>query len=297
MVLLAHWPIDDGYSNQPTVTRDAAGGGSGAHDGVPQLDTSEAKYQPGGVGGQHLFHQGNSLDGTVSSIANPADFQLFGALTLSAWVAPDTYYFWGGGEHYIVSCSGPNSGLQADNNLFDFRVGAGRFLKLQWQNGLGVNVVVTSTSNILPYHSGWSHVAAERYEVTPGFWGVRFYVNGALADTQDNGGAGWLPPDGGANALPYIARLNHDDGAVYRDNYYDSVRVYDTAIGQSAIAADVAADIAAGQPGPSGDGCVIKSDWPAHPLAPELVGVPGDHYAQIPSGPDSPRDNAGWSEQ
>jgi Concanavalin A-like lectin/glucanases superfamily len=301
MVLLAHWPIDDGAYDQPTVTRDIAGGGSGAHDGVPDLSGASygyGNYRAGGVGGRHMHKRGNSYMGSVRTIANPADFRLFGALTASAWLAPDGYYHWYTYSRAIVSCTGLDDNTAPENTLWEFRTNGGatngRGLEMRWENGAGVDVIVQSIAIASWPLQGWFHVAAERYEVTPGFWGVRFYLNGVLVDDQNNGGSGWPPPDGGGNSLPNIACTESWNGG-YREYFYDSVRVYDTAIGQSLIAADMAADIVGGQFG-DGDGGVLKTDWPAHPLAPELVGVPGDHFPLISAGPLSTRENAGFSQ-
>lgn len=304
MVLLAHWPIDDGYLDGPTVTRDIAGGGSGAHDGEPMNLSSSydyANYRPGGVGGHHIHKRGNSYDGAIRAIANPSDFHLFGELAVSAWICPDDYYHWYTHVRVIACCDGDHTtGLEADNTIWDFRTNGsatnGRGLSLRWQYGAGVEVRVHSIAIPSWPIQGWFHVAAERYEVTPGFWGVRFYLNGAQVDDQNNGGLGWAPPTGGANALPFIARRYASPGG-YREWFYDSVRVYDAIVGESVHLADVNADIAAGQIGTPGDGGALKTDWPTRPLASELVGVPGDHFPMVPSGPLSFREGAGWSEQ
>lgn len=295
MVLLAHWPIDDGYVDAPTTTRDIAGGGSGAHDGVPNLSSSFC-YRPGGVGGHHLHKRSNSYEGSVASIANPADFRLLGELSVSGWLCPDDSYYWYTYDRVLACCDGIDE-TEAENRLWDFRTNGsatgGRGLSLRWENGAGVDVRVDSISLASWPTQGWCHVAAERYEVTPGFWGVRFYLNGVLVDTQDNGGAGWAPPTGGGNSLPFLARLNQSVGG-YREFKYDSVRVYDSAVGASQHAADVAADIAAGQIG-DGVGGNPKTDWPAKPMPGDYVGDPGVAYSEILSGPNSPREGAGFS--
>lgn len=301
MVLLAHWPIDDGYFGAPTVARDIAGGGSGAHDGVPNISSasySYGNYRPGGVGGHHMHKRANSYEGSIASIANPSDFLLLGNIAVSCWVAPDGYYYWYSYDRVFATCEGDqNSELEADNMLWEFRTNngatGGRGLSFLWEYGAGNDVRVDSISLASWPIQGWCHVGAERYEVTPGFWGVRFYVNGVLVDDQNNGGSGWPAPTGGANALPFVARKNTSNGG-YREWFYDSVRVYDSLIGAAGMANDVNADLAAGAIG-DGLGGAIKSDWPAKPLPENYLYPGGDHYPQIPAGTLSTRDGAGYT--
>lgn len=287
MTLLAHWPFDDGHNNYPTTARDAAAGGSGSHEGTYTLSGTDynwyGRLTPGGVGGRVVVNQAGSANGTVTAIQNPADLRLLGALTVMAWLHADDYYYWYEPTK-VVNVTGIDE-TEAENDLWALEVaGVGRAVRLRWERSTGVDVAALSTTGLM-WLQGWTHVAVERYEVVAGKWGCRFYRDGQLFSTDDNGGAGYDPPTGGGNSLPYIGR----DGAgqTTRQFVYDSIRVYDTAIGQASIQAVYDAEKA------NFDDRPTKDDWaPSGPLS-RTEGA-GRLYQVIESGPNSTRQNAGW---
>jgi len=207
----------------------------------------------------------------------------------------DAYYSWAFSDRAIAGASSDGSGLEAGNAQWWFQTKTDRQLQLSWLYGAGSLVEILSGGTPLPLN-GWVHVGVERYEVISGFWGAKFYVNGSLWSTQDNGGAGWPAPTGGS-----LAQMNLACSQTWHGGYelnYDSVRVYDAAVGAAQMLADFNADIAAGHPGSAGQGGVVKTDNPTG-FQDGLYNV-GDgslSYLAIPSGPLSLRDFAGWSEQ
>lgn len=227
MTLIAHWPLTgnpgDAEDGQPAY--DIAGGGSGYHDGIYEVSTSEI-LGPWGVGGRHL-NCNQLLSGYVHSFANLSDFiALKGEMTVCCWRrkhqgATSTE------QGRMVCCGG--AGETSDTNYqWQFETRANGALSLFWEYGAGSDVIPISATGILSNNGGWYHVAAVRYLITPGFFGVRYYVNGVLVDTQDNGGSGYPPPDGGSSSSLFIGRNTGGDPPAGTGFGIDSVRVYDT---------------------------------------------------------------------
>jgi hypothetical protein len=228
MTLLAHWKIGGApgaYLNGQQAT-DAAGGGSGFHHGLYSLNVSSGGFlDPPGVDGLGMRNRAYSSYGTIYSIANNADFiALKGDMTVMAWYRTDNSTY-NQDTMYIASCGG--SGETSDlNHQWLLEVRTGNALRLFWEYGAGVDAAVQSANDILPVRTWYTHVAAVRYEIVPGFYGVRFYVNGVLVDTQTNGGAGYAAPTDGSNSPTYVGRSG--DSQATQTFYIDSVRVYDT---------------------------------------------------------------------
>lgn len=224
MTLLAHWKMGDGRAGGPSVAKDAAAGGSGAHDGTYNL-TSTYVF-PGGPYGGHLYstYQG----GYIYNILNPADLRILGELTISAWVHHwDEYLGWQTGVHYVCVCHKSAWSTEADNNPWYFCV-YNQALYLSWQYGsVPTGVAVQSTVEL---KGKWSHVAVKRYEISPGYYGVKFYIDGQLVETMDNGGPGWPGPTGGGNALPFMGRNEANLQAYYVHYHSTSIRIYDEAL-------------------------------------------------------------------
>lgn len=282
MTFLAHWKFGDGWWTEPTIAADSAAGGSGSHDGTYTWGYWGGLV-PGGVGGTHIYKPGATAFCNVSSIANPSDFLLYGALTVCCWYHPDHYYNYHN-PTYLVNCSGVDD-TAPENDLWSLQIASDRRLLLHWENGAGVDVFAASNNYLFPLQ-GWSHATAERYEVVAGKWGCNFYRNGALHSTDDNGGAGYDPPDGGANALP---RINHRGTTnSYRSYDMDSVRVYDTAIGAAAIQAIY------DEEEPFFNSVPVKSDWSPSDFVRYSLGQVGARYKGVHSGPNSGRENAGF---
>lgn len=280
MTLLAHWKIDDGRDITAPAAVDSAAGGSGAHDGSYSFSSYDKLY-PFGVGSVHMFVANN---GYISSIANPADLRLIGSLTLLLWVAPDEYYGWvAGGTRKLISCSATDNATEATNNPFNLytQIANPRQVIFHWQHTASNTDIYVTSAVILPI-AGWCHLAVVRYEISSGFFGVKFYVDGVLADTQDNGGPGYAAPTGGGSALPYIGRDNA--GISGTDFMYDSVRIYDTEESDANILAVYNAEKLDVFPD------VYLLDDPRFE-----VGIGGDAYRGIEEGPHSKKEGAGWT--
>lgn len=278
MTLLAHWPLDDGT---PTVStaRDAAAGGSGSHEGsYNHYFVLPGNLIPGGVGGQHLYIRNGGNYGTIDSILNPSDLRLTGTMTVMCWFHNDPTYVTA--AQYIANCAGVDD-TEAENDLWDFRVDTSGRVHLYWENGAGVDVQTTS-GNDLWVVQGWTHIAAVRYEVVAGKWGTKFYANGQLHSTDDNTGAGYDPPTGGGNSLPFVGKKNTSYNT--RRTHVDSIRVYDTAESQPNIEAVY-------------DTEVLQFSFPiiynsvAYPI---LNGSDGSIYRVVESGPGSLRGETGF---
>jgi hypothetical protein len=106
-----------------------------------------------------------------------------------------------------------------------------------------------------------------------------------LHSTNDNGGAGFDPPTGGGSSLPFLGR--HASAQSLYPFSYDSIRVYDEAIGGAPIAAIYADEVAFFDDLPSRD--IEQSD-----LASKPVGVVGNLYRAVESGPNSLRVDSGF---
>jgi len=227
MTLLAHWKLDEDRGIGTTTCLDSAGGGSGSHDGTYTMGSNEGggALFPGGVGGSHLYstYQG----GVVRSIANPSDFNLHGSLTIEFWLHHwDEYTYWNGTARIMSSYFTPWA-TEADNYpwyIWTTNAQQGAPI-LSWQYGSSGTVVNVSCS-VSP-EPMWTHIAIKRYEITPGYYGVKFYYNGVLVDTQDNSGVGWPAPTGGANCIPAFGGRYDSFTSYYVHFFLDSVRIYD----------------------------------------------------------------------
>jgi len=231
MTFLAHWKIEEGRGAGPNgqTAYDSAAGGSGDHNGVYKLDTgySGVLASPG-VGGVHLQPVNLFDHGYIYNFNNIADLRLTGVMTLMFWFRkPEGYAVVNG---CVIADCGGNAETQAANRLWMVDTRDGRLIRMLWENGAGVDVSVISTA-IMPVRGRFVHVAVVRYEISPGFYGVRFYIDGSLADTQDNGGPGYAGPDGGSSSILYIGR--YENGQPARVYCVDSVRVYDSDEGAS----------------------------------------------------------------
>ncbi len=259
MAFLAHWKIDEAPLANATTAIDSIAGGSGSHSGAYAFTGTGyyGRLDACGVGGRHLRLVNTASDGGhITSIGNPGDFRLAGTFTGMFWFHKDHYYF----DHTrtVFNCTGINDSSADENDWWDINCFAGRTIQVRWETAPGVRVTVGSALNILP-KNGWCHIAVVRYEVVTGMWGIKFYVNGVLADTQDNSGSGWSPPVGGVNALPYIGRTGATTHIGY-ETWIDSVRFYDDAQSDSQILAVYNDEVSAifgtqiGETGPNNTG-------------------------------------------
>lgn len=289
MTLLAHWPIDDGLDRpSPATARDVAAGGSGAHDGTYVWGTSSRLWAGGysvgaGRSGKFLY----SKYAYISSLANAADLRLLGDMTIAGWFWVDFievssgFHEWNDGVRKLVSCSVANDASEATNDCYDLRNNNHK-LEFSWQFGAGQTVVTVQSADILPY-VGLAHIAAVRYEVTTGFYGVKFYINGVLADTQDNGGSGWAAPSGGGSCTPQL--LRDSSGINSKILLVDSIRIYDSAENDAAILAIYNEEFR---------DTVFELDPDQETTD---IGEGGDGYNIVLNGPLSGREDSGWVAQ
>ena len=287
MAFLAHWKIDEGIGGNPTTAIDDQGGGSGQHDGTYDLPWGSAGLFPGGIGGKHLhlYSSGASARGYIGSIGNPSDFRLLGIVSAMLWFHPDTYYGMTAASDlkYLIGCTGADDVGAAENDLWSVEAYFPNLLRVQWETAPGVRVTVTSNNDIYP-ENGWMHLAIVRYEVVANKWGIKFYVNGALADTQDNAGAGWNPPVGGGSTLPLVGKAV----SAYSPRSFnlDSVRVYDDEQSVAQILAIYNAEKPLFEGLPAAD-----LSLPSRNLV-----VNQYQYARVETGPNATtRENAGFS--
>ena len=237
MTLLAHWPINDGRNRPatPQTIQDIAAGGSGSHDGQITTWGYESRLQPGGVGG---CHQGRVVSliagGWIQNIGNPSDLQLLGEMSVCLWGQNNQYGGWDWGATILASCSGYNNS-EAENSAWIFAV-LNRKPEFYWYSGASSTITYIVTPTPALSMQGFQHLTAVRYLVSAGKYGVKFYIDGALVYTDDNSGAGYDPPTGCGNSVPYIARRR--DGFVI-SNYlglsYDSPRIYDHALSDAEV--------------------------------------------------------------
>jgi hypothetical protein len=287
MTLLAHWKFDEGAAvTGITSAIDSVAGGSGSHSGTYGFTTgSLGRLVPGGVGGRHLRCISGTGGGVITSIGNPSDFRIASLFTAMFWFGFDaTTQLYSGSTRKIFNCTGINDVDAVQNDWFDIRLFAPYAIQVRWETAPGVRVTVTSANYIL-HRNGWMHIAVVRYEVTPGFVGVRFYINGVLVDTQDNGGAGFSVPVGGSSALPYIGRDGYanDTGIIHIDSlrFYDTVENVATILGIYNDEIDYIEGIPVEEPDIYSSQSVINY---------------GPRYSIIDSGENNPRDNAGFNQ-
>jgi hypothetical protein len=201
MVLLAQWDLDEGPYQEPTTAVDSAGGGSGSHDGTYVWGSSIwIGYKSAGGLGPWCFESGN---GRIDPFLNNADFLLYGAMTAMAWFMKPPDDTW---DYFPIMCfQGATVGADY-NSLFtmDFR-GVTDQLSFRWESAEDVwQDPRMSSGNVNPI--GWNHLVAVRYVASGQNLGVRFYLNGALVNVDDNAGAGYPPPTGGLLSTLFIAQ-------------------------------------------------------------------------------------------
>lgn len=223
MTFLAHWKIGGGpgatMNGQPAV--DSAAGGSGAHNGIYRVNTSESISPHGYDENLSLRCSFSSSDGIIDSFGNISDLQLTGTYSVMFWFMPLS---WLDNGMYVINI-GNFGTAEANNNLIWIGCQMNGRIRVHWEYGAGAGITVDSTDPIITTMK-WYHIAVIRYPIAANY-GVKFYVNGTLEDTQDNGGPGYTAATGGTNTVGYIGRTAEDDSSA---NYYkvDSIRIYDT---------------------------------------------------------------------
>ena len=224
MTFLAHWKIGgspgSGLDGQPAI--DSAAGGLGAHNGVYRVTTEESITSTHGYDEyQSLRGSGSGTDGIIDTIANVSDLQLTGTYTVMFWFMPRNVLDNG---MYVYSVGASGESLET-NFLVHIEARSNGSIRVFWEYDAGTDVNVYSVTELISVIR-WHHVAVVRYPISSNY-GVKFYIDGVLADTQNNGGAGYPAAADGSSTAAYIGRTATDSTAV---NYYnlDSIRVYDT---------------------------------------------------------------------
>jgi len=229
MTLLAHWKLND------RPIRDAHGGvaydsgSAGRYSGVYTFISSGGLFSGGAYG--RYFYASSHWTGGISKVhtwSNIAELRLQDEMTISAWVHPqlswDTSY--GFYSENIVGVIGVDE-TEVENDPWRLSIDAASLrMSFMWEHGLGTDVIVYSSNNILA-RLGWIHIVAVRYLVAPGMYGIRYYQDGVLFSTHDNGGVGYSPPTGGGNSLGSIGPII---SGVTTMNSISSVRVYNHAM-------------------------------------------------------------------
>lgn len=300
MALVAHWPLDDHKGREGTSARDIAEGASGNHDGVVTFGYY-SYWLPGGVGGKH-FGDLNTYGGETTINNNPQDFRLTGEFSFMIWGACDQYSGWND-TTVLGSCTGSNDGTPANNSLWSCEV-AGRKLQIRWWDNVGSSWVYLGTVNgpgVVTSRQGFQHFAFVRYEISPGYYGVRFYVDGRMVFDDDYGGPGRAGPVDGSACTTYLGR-RYDFRITYQSNlWYDSARFYNGVIDDAVVQAVYDAEVPVVRPDmtslmpdvldptPTEDGSiyeVVEIDGAAHA---NEAGQGGDEYHIVETEPGEDR--------
>jgi len=245
MVLLAQWNLDEGPEDVPTTAIDSAAGGSGSHDGTYTLGGKVA----GGLGPWHLTAASSNY---VTSFLNDADLHLLGEMTVMCWYMKPGNDYWGGGSSALAMVGSGSSGSENYNYNYLFDFNGGEDFVLRWESAEGVWHVPASGTGILsPW--GWNHVAAARYDIA-GNLGVKFYVDGQLVMTDDNGGPGYSPPTNGTLSEMMIGRYGGNANTLMA--HMCELRIYDEERSQAQIEAVYDAGL------PSIEGSIVGAEIP-----------------------------------
>jgi len=223
MTFIAHWKIggEPGSAMNGQAAVDSAAGGSGAHNGIYRVNTSESIAPHGYDENLSLRCAFSNNDGIIDSFGNISDLQITGTYSVMFWFTPTT---WLSNRMYVINI-GASGSTEATNNLIWIGARSSGHMRAYWEHGAGTGVIVDSTDPIITTLK-WHHIAVVRYPISANY-GVKFYVNGTLEDTQDNGGGGYTAASGGTSTVGYIGRSAEDS---YSADYYklDSIRVYDS---------------------------------------------------------------------
>jgi hypothetical protein len=279
MVLVAHWKFNEEVGQEAVTAVDVAGGLSGSHSGTYSWHATfdNGYLSPGGIGDRHCYINQND-SGSVDSLGNISDLRLDDELTVMFWYYSEGVDTW----HPIIDIDGVDE-TQAENRLFAVSRESSYELSMEWEHTAGVDVNVVSTGNIVDGTNQWYHCAVVRI-ANGANYDVLFYVNGVLADTQDNGGGGYVGPDGGGNALGFIGRnqASTEPTGAFR---IDSLRVYNTPETVTTIADIYTTELAERE---------TLGNIDATPTQ-ELIEGAGMPYPSLFSGPKNPRPNSGYN--
>ncbi|MFY0605454.1 MAG: choice-of-anchor D domain-containing protein, partial [Cyclobacteriaceae bacterium] len=163
-----------------------------------------------------------SFDGTDDyvDLGNPADLEILGDLTLSAWV----YWESNGADQHVITRS--ETGETENTNIsYILRVDASGSVYYIHEYGAGQNASVTSTATITP--NTWNHIAISR--TVAGTTQLEIYINGVKDVTE---GINLTNPSGGTSATvkTFIGGNNQDapNDATFKGQI-DDVRIYNIA--------------------------------------------------------------------
>jgi hypothetical protein len=236
MVLLAHYLFDEGPEDYPTTAIDIAGGGFGPHNGSYSLNksTNGNFISPGGYNGSHL-KTGNTNGFGITSLINDFDMFLQGAMSVAFWCR-----FESTSGIYVANFEG-FGGTSNDNEQWSIEFIAGNELRFGWEIGIKFPVDVDSSGSICPDDGAWHHYTLVRKLLGAGpNYEVLYYVDGSLAYTNDNSGAGYAGPTSGAFSYTSIG---HSPASKSNTAHIDSLRIYDNAISAGDVSTIYAAEL------------------------------------------------------
>jgi len=221
--LEAYWKFDDGSGTSASDISE------NSHDG--SLQNMESSNWSTSVSSGLGFANSAALlfDGTEESVtvASDAGVQITGNLTLSLWVKYDALASASSGN--VLLSHGTAGETEAANILYQFSIEDDATLRLQWENGEGVDSVLESSEAASMVSGQWYHLAATRNSSTNE---VRFYVDGSLLGTAV---AGAMDASGGTDGSLVLGA--GADGMHYFDGSLDDVRIYTSVLTAAQILA------------------------------------------------------------
>jgi large repetitive protein len=218
--LLGYWTFEEGTG---TLTADMSGNG---YDGTLSGGTLPGWVTPGAVGSGALEFYGSGS--TKVSIGNPAAFQLTGAVTLAAWVNPDSVSTSG----KIVSKLSSTRGYSISVENITSTAGQGQWTFQLSPTG-GSSLISCRTPNDAPAIGQWTHIAGVFDPNDSGGPSMKIYLNGQLAYTTNSTAV----PAQQVSSANNVTIGSRPDSVNPFDGKIDEVRIYDEALSASQILA------------------------------------------------------------
>jgi hypothetical protein len=280
MAQLLRFNFNEYPGHNATTAVDLIAGGSGSHSGTYTWGSTfnDGQLEPGGLGGRYVRIAHND-SGSITTLGNISDLRITGEMTLMFWY----YGEWAGVDswHPIMEVNGTDE-TQPENKLFAVSRESNGRLSMRWEHSAGTDVDVYSSNDIMENSYKWYHCAVVR-ELNGANYNVLFYINGTLADTQNNGGSGYTGPDGGGNSLAFIGR-NEASTEPLSDFSIDSLRLYNSAENSTSISSVYSTEYAELEAFPYRDGTTTITYLPNK----------GTEYLNVPMGTRAARENSGF---
>ena len=221
--LEAYWKFDDGSGTSASDISE------NSHDGSLQNMQSSNWSTSVSSGLGFANTAALTFDGTEESVTVASDvgLQITGNLTLSLWVKYDALASASSGN--VLLSHGTAGEAEAANILYQFSIEDDATLRLEWENGGGVDRVSESSDAASMVSGQWYHLAATRNSSTDE---VSFYVDGSLLGAAIGG---IIDPSGGTDGSLVIGA--GADGMHYFDGSMDDVRIYTSVLTAAQILA------------------------------------------------------------